>query len=185
MPRRHALKPRRVSPDVTGNAIASDKRGRAIIKTIMRPFFRTQERHGAPRPKRASVKPFARKRAAARPRTRRARTAHGARKAADSDGDGDGLTPSSVTLRTYRQYVTLERDGGVTLEEDGNLIAEFDNIGEAVRWLFEFEDWARERDTWDGRSFRDKDHPLYPVIRWGMKWIDDPRSAGPPPRPKS
>jgi hypothetical protein len=51
-----------VSPDVTGNAIASDKRGRAIIKRIMRPFFRTQERHGAPRPKRASVKPSRRRR---------------------------------------------------------------------------------------------------------------------------
>jgi hypothetical protein len=177
-----------VSPDVTGNAIASDKRGLNIIKNILRPFFRTQEPRGAPRPKCAVAKPVARP--PARSRSTHSHVSYGgARKAGDphsgaGTSDGDGPTPSPVPLRTYRQCVTLEPDGGVTLEEDGNLIAEFDNIGGAVRWLFEFEDWARSQDTWDGRSFRDKDHPLYPVIRWGMKWLDDPRSAGPAPRPK-
>jgi hypothetical protein len=171
-----------VSPDVTGNAISRSKRGRAIIKKLMRPFFKLQKRHGAPRPKRASVKPFARKRAAARSRARRSRTAHGgARKAAD---DGGGPSPSPAPLRA-RQWIFLKPDGSVTLEEDGNLIAEFDNIGVAVRWLLKFEKWARNQDTWDGRSYRDKDHPFYPVIRWGMKWLDDPRSAGPAPRPKT
>jgi hypothetical protein len=82
-----------VSPDVTGNAIASDKRGRAIVKKIMRPFFRTQERHGASRPKRASVKPFAR--TVARSRATHSHTSHGGARKAGDDGDGDGDGPAA------------------------------------------------------------------------------------------
>jgi hypothetical protein len=91
-----------VSSEVTGKAIVSSKRGRAIIKKLMRPFFKLQKRRGAPRPKRASVKPFARKRATAR--ATHSHASHGgARKAAADDGgdggDGDGGKPPSRRRR--------------------------------------------------------------------------------------
>jgi hypothetical protein len=74
-----------------GHALQAQRLGMRIIhrlRVCKATNLARPTRVKAARPKRASVKPIARKRAAARPRTRRARTAHGARKAADSGGDG-------------------------------------------------------------------------------------------------
>jgi hypothetical protein len=150
-----------VSPDVTGVSLTSDKRGQAIVKKIMRPFFRAHRR--TPQPKTfATVKPSVRK-IVAQTRARRSPTSHGSarRKAADSGGNGDSDGSSRRSqlrwthLRSYRGkpvarlsyspaafgsgpiQIAERRDGSKLFAKIGRPIITFDDGGDRSETLYE------------------------------------------------
>jgi hypothetical protein len=86
-----------VPAHVVGDAIAADRRGKAIIK-IMRKAFRTKERKP---PRRAPSLRAAPLKRAARARAVHSHTSHGGARKAGDDGDGSDGEPPSGTQSDY------------------------------------------------------------------------------------
>lgn len=86
-----------VPAHVVGDAIAADRRGKAIIK-IMRKAFRTKKRKP---PRRAPSSQAAPLKRAARARAVHSHTSHGGARKAGDDGDGGDGEPPSGTQSDY------------------------------------------------------------------------------------
>jgi hypothetical protein len=94
-----------VAAHVAGDAIAADRRGKAIIE-VMREAFWTKQRKP---PRRALSLPTATLKRAARARAVHSHTAHGGARKAGDDGDGgDGEPPPSEAQNDYGIWASAE-----------------------------------------------------------------------------
>jgi hypothetical protein len=93
-----------VPAHAVGDAIAADRRGRAIIE-VMREAFRARERNP---PRRAPSLPAAPLKRAARARAVHSHTSHGGARKAGDDGDGGDGEPPSGTRSEYCIWASCE-----------------------------------------------------------------------------